>query len=258
MERSTQCLFKPTKTYLGNTMSNDNLVLICGESSTGKSASLRNLENPEGVVYLNCESGKKTPFPNKFKNFTITDPYQVHQAFDELQNNDTVHTIVIDGLNYLMDMFESLYIIGSSDSRNGWSDYAQFFKTLMQEKVAKSNKNIIFTAHTRTIYNETSMAMETKVPIKGALANQGIESYFSSIVACKKVRLKDLEKYQSDLLHITEDEELLGFKYVFQTKLTADTVQERIRNPMGLFSNQETFIDNDAQLLLNRFHEYYQ
>lgn len=38
-------------------MSNDNLVLICGEPSTGKSASLRNLHNPEGVVYLNCESG---------------------------------------------------------------------------------------------------------------------------------------------------------------------------------------------------------
>ena len=27
-----------------------------------------------------------------------------------------------------------------------------------------------FTAHTRTIYNETSMAMETKVPVKGSLA----------------------------------------------------------------------------------------
>lgn len=36
---------------------NDNLVLIAGKSSTGKSASLMGLENPEGVMYLNCESG---------------------------------------------------------------------------------------------------------------------------------------------------------------------------------------------------------
>lgn len=36
---------------------NDNLVLICGESTTGKSASLRNIPKPEGVMYLNCESG---------------------------------------------------------------------------------------------------------------------------------------------------------------------------------------------------------
>ena len=35
---------------------NDNLVLIGGESSGGKTASLRNLKNPEGVMYLNCES----------------------------------------------------------------------------------------------------------------------------------------------------------------------------------------------------------
>jgi|GEM_PF-2849640 ABC-type polar amino acid transport system ATPase subunit len=38
-------------------VSNDNLVLICGKSGAGKSAALRNIKNPEGVVYLNCETG---------------------------------------------------------------------------------------------------------------------------------------------------------------------------------------------------------
>lgn len=36
---------------------NDHLVLICGKSATGKSASLMNMDNPEGVMYLNCEAG---------------------------------------------------------------------------------------------------------------------------------------------------------------------------------------------------------
>lgn len=36
---------------------NEHLVLICGTSGSGKSASLRNIPNPEGVIYLNCESG---------------------------------------------------------------------------------------------------------------------------------------------------------------------------------------------------------
>ena len=36
---------------------NDHLVLLCGKSATGKSASLMGLEKPEGVMYLNCESG---------------------------------------------------------------------------------------------------------------------------------------------------------------------------------------------------------
>lgn len=36
---------------------NDNLVLIAGKSATGKSACLAGLNNPEGVMYLNCEAG---------------------------------------------------------------------------------------------------------------------------------------------------------------------------------------------------------
>lgn len=34
-----------------------NLVLIAGVAAAGKSASLQNIRNPEGVFYLGCESG---------------------------------------------------------------------------------------------------------------------------------------------------------------------------------------------------------
>ncbi len=235
---------------------NDNLVLVCGESSTGKSLSLYNLKN---VLYLNCESGKKPPFkPDaSWKPVTITDPYQVYEAFDWVKDKDKYTTVVVDGLNYLMDMFESLHVLGVKDTMKGWSNYAQFFKNLMQQHVAKSPKNVIFTAHTRTLYNETSMAMETKIPIKGALANTGIESFFSCIVAAKKIKLTDLENYNNDLLNITPRDEAVGYKHVFQTLITKDTVQERMRSPMGLFSDEETFIDNDVKLVLDRLHQYY-
>ena len=36
---------------------NDHLILLGGKSATGKSASLMGLKDPEGVMYLNCESG---------------------------------------------------------------------------------------------------------------------------------------------------------------------------------------------------------
>ncbi len=36
---------------------NDNLILLGGKSATGKSASLMNLRDPQGVIYLNCEAG---------------------------------------------------------------------------------------------------------------------------------------------------------------------------------------------------------
>jgi hypothetical protein len=236
---------------------NDQLVLIAGESGTGKSASLINLPDHPRVMYLNCESGKRLPFKNKFRNFTITDPYQVHEAFDHANGNPDFDTIVIDTLTFLMDMFEAQYVLPSTNTMQAWSLYGQFFKTLMQEKVAASDKSVIILAHTRSELDEKAMEMKTSVPVKGALKNNGVEAYFSTVVATKKMTLKDLEPYGSDMLHITEQDQMLGYKHVFQTQLTKATIGERIRSPMGMFTKAETYIDNDAGLLLNHLKEYY-
>lgn len=236
---------------------NDQLVLIAGESGTGKSASLMNLPNHERVMYLNCEAGKRLPFRNKFKNFTITDPFQVIDGFDHAQNNPAFDIIVIDTLTFLMDMFESIYVVPATNTMQAWGQYGQFFKTLMQEKVAASDKSVIFLAHTRADLDEKAMDMKVSVPVKGALKNNGIEAYFSTVVATKKVSLKDLEPYHSDLLHISEQDQLLGFKHVFQTQLTKSTIGERIRSPMGMFTREQTYMDNDAGLLLKHLADYY-
>ena len=237
---------------------NDHLVLLCGKSATGKSASLMGLEKPEGVMYLNCEAGKRLPFKAKFKQYTVTDPHQVLEAFDAAEGMADIHTIVIDSLTYLMDMYESLYVLPAINGMQAWGQFAQYFKTLMQQKVASSTKNVIFTAHTSDTLNEGEMVMETKVPVKGSLKNNGLESYFTVVIASKKVPLKTLKDYQSDLLTITPEEEALGFKYVFQCKITKDSVNERLRGPLGLFDTKETYIDNNLQLVLNRLKEYYQ
>lgn len=236
---------------------NDHLVLLCGKSATGKSASLMGLKNPEGVLYLNCESGKRLPFRSKFIEKTVTDPLQVIEAFDWSEGQEKVHTVVIDSLTYLLDMYESLYVLNSANTMKAWGDFAQYFKTLMQQKVASSTKQIIFTAHTSDTLNEGEMIMETKVPVKGSLKNNGIESYFSVVIASKKVPLKALKDYSSALLTITPEEEALGFKYVYQTKITRETVNERLRGPLGLFDTKETFIDNNMQLVLDRLKQYY-
>lgn len=127
----------------------------------------------------------------------------------------------------------------------------------MQDYVAKSKCNVIILAHVRSIMNESAMVMEKKVPVKGALQANGIEAYFSTVVTARRIPIIELENYKNPLLNITEEEEILGFKHVYQTKLTKETVNERIRASMGMWNTNETFIDNDAQLLLNRLHEYY-
>ena len=239
------------------TQVNDNLVLIGGKSAAGKSASLMHLKDPEGVMYLNCEAGKKLPFRTNFKQFTITDPHQVYEAFEHAESDPKIHTIVVDTLTYLLEMYESLFIHNSANGQKAWGDFSHYFKMLMQSYVAKSTKNVIFLAHTVDVLNEGEMVMETKVPVKGATKNNGIESFFSCVIGAKKVQLKVLKDYQSDLLTITPEEEALGFKYVYQVKLTKETVNERLRGPLGLFTNNETFIDNNAQLVIDRLKEYY-
>lgn len=238
---------------------NDQLVLISGKSGTGKSTSLRNIRNQERWVYLNAEAGKRLPFKNKFNQQVITEPYQVHGYMDDCAANiEHVDGVIIDSLTFLMDMFETQYVIGSANTMAGWSQYAQFAKILLQQKIPAFRKPVIIIAHTLDTYNEAALSMDVAVPIKGALKNQGIEAYFSTVVSPKKLPLKDLEAYKSDLLHIEEDDELLGYKHVFQTRLTKTTVGERIRSPMGLFSREQTFIDSDAQLLLDHLKAFYE
>lgn len=238
-------------------MANDHLVLVGGISGAGKSASLMNIRDQSGLLYLNCEAGKKLPFKNSFISKTITDPLQIIEAFDWAETKPNIHTISIDTLTYLMDMYESQYVLTAANTMQAWGQFAQYFKTVMQNKVANSTKKVIFNAHTLPVYNETNMSMDVMVPVKGALKNQGIESYFSCVIAAKKIALKDLDAYKNPLLVITPDDEILGYKHVFQTRLTKDTVNERIRGPMGLFSQQETFINNDIQLVLDRLDEFY-
>jgi hypothetical protein len=240
-------------------MINNHLVLVSGKSSSGKSASLMGMDKPEGVMYLNCENGKKLPFKTKFKELIVTNTDQIPQAFAEAEKMPEIHTIVIDTLTYLMDMFESTRVIPSTDSRTAWGEYAQYLKQLMSQVVAKSTKNVVFLAHTTDVLNESEMVNETVVKVKGSLMNVGIESFFSTVISTKKMALEKLDDKvtKSKLYKITGEEKDLEFKYVFQTRLTKDTVNERIRSPMDMWPINETYIDNNLQNVINRLHEYY-
>ncbi len=241
-----------------NQEQNDQLILICGASATGKSASLQNIRNPEKWLYLNTEAGKRLPFKDSFRTARVDDPLQVPQAFEyAIENKDSVDGIIVDSLTFLMEQYESKYVLTASNTMKAWSTYQQFFKDLMQDKVIKFGKPVIFIAHTQKVINENTGETEVAIPIKGALKGNGVESYFSCIVATKKVPLRDLESYKSNLLHITEEDELVGYKHVFQTKITRNTTGERIRSPMGLFTREETYMDNDAQILLDRLNDFY-
>lgn len=236
---------------------NDHLVTICGASGTGKSASLKDIQKPDGVLYLNTESGKRLPFNSKFDEKIVTDPLQIYEAFTWAETKPEIHTIVVDSLVFMMDMYESVHVLTAANTMKAWGNYAQFFKNLMNQYVAKSTKNVIFTSHVSDVLNETDMVVEKLIKVKGSLMNTSIEAFFSMVIATKKMPLTKLDKDATPLLTVTADEEALGFKHVFQTRLTKETINERLRSPIGMWKNNEVYIDNNVQLVMNRLHEYY-
>lgn len=237
---------------------NDFMVLVGGESGAGKSTSLMNLKDQEGVLYLNCDAGKKLPFKNKFETAVITQPNQVLEglAYANSEEGKHIHTVVIDTLSFLMEMYETQVVLRSDNTLTAWGQYSQFLKTLMQEYIAGMSKNVIILAHVADYIDETG-AKKVQVPLKGAAAKVGVEAYLSVIVTAKKVPVKELEQHKNQYLNITDEDIAQGFKHVFQTKITARTTAERIRGPIGMFASNEVYMDNDMQMLLDILHTYY-
>lgn len=236
--------------------------LISGASSTGKSASLANIRNQSDWMYLNAEH-KELPFPSKFREFSIIEAAQINEALDYAYENqdapDGPKGIIIDTLTFLFDIKETQDVYQASNGQQAWADFAQFFRIIFQEKVARLHIPVIFLAHTLTTIDEQGVST-TAVPVKGSLKNKGIEAYFSLVVSTKRMAIRELEAnpdYDKDLLHITDDDRDNGFKYVFQTRLTPKTLGERIRAPMKMFSKNQTFMDNDVQLLMDHVDRYY-
>jgi hypothetical protein len=235
-------------------------ILISGDSSAGKSSSLRNMRGHEGVLYLNLDGGKPLPFKNKFKRITIDDPYEIFTIIQKvLDNPGKFHTIVIDTVSFMMDRFESVHVINSTNTMAQWGVYGQFFKTLMYDYVSKFDGHTIMLGHEKGELNEETGRMQYSVPVKGAMKHNGLEAYFTTVISAKKATIKDIEKEAEEgkLLNISERDHHLGYKHVFQTRTTKATVGDRIRSPFDLFTDEETFIENDVQLVIDRLVEYY-
>lgn len=235
---------------------NKNIVLICGEPNTGKSTSLMLLENQDKMAYLNADL-KELPFRSKFKvNVEIADALDVLNYIDDIENEPSVEGGVLDTITFLMSMYERQYVKTAKDTQKAWGNYGDFYRDLIH-RLKSGTKDYAILAHVDTQYNETKMAMDSKVPIKGAVGKIGIEADFTTILSTKQMPIKKLEGFENDLLHITDEEKEDGFKYVFVTRVSKDNVGEKMRSAMGLWDRKELYIDNNLNQVFARLKQYY-
>lgn len=196
------------------------IVMVYGQSGTGKSTSLRNFK-PEDVCIVNV-SGKPLPFRNKHKTFKTDD----YMSIDTAIKKAPAKSIVIDDATYLMtnEYMRTAKVTGYQK----FTDMALNYFTLIKSAAALPDDKIVyFLGH-----SETDVNGNEKFKTIGKMLDE-------------KVTLEGL--FTIVLKTVVQDG-----KYQFSTK---NSGQDTVKSPMGLFD--DALIDNDLAAVDAAIREYY-
>ncbi len=197
------------------------LVMVYGQSGTGKSTSLRNFESNE-VSVVNV-SGKPLPFRKKLPTWSTNDYGAISSVLPKIASP----SIVIDDATYLMvdEYMRNAKITGYQK----YTDIAKhFFDLLETARNLPDNKIIYFIGHSeqaddgREHFKTIGKMLDNTVTIEGK---------FSIVL---KTVVKD-------------------GKYYFSTQ---NSGQDTVKSPMGMFD--EPYIENDLKAVdaaIRRFYE---
>ena len=213
------------------------VVCIAGESGTGKTTSMRNLD-PQTTLYIDCDKkglswkGWKKDFNKQNKNYLVTDfPQVALQALrkvNEQENMKHIKVIVVDTINGLM--------VADEMRRAKEKGYDKWQGTLAQSiydlidysLTMRDDVTIVFVAHTQTDHDENGY-MFTRIKTSGRKLDKiTLESKFSTVLLSKCV----------------------DGRYVFETQANLSTA----KSPMGAFADRE--IDNDITAVIEALQEF--
>lgn len=197
------------------------IVMVYGQSGTGKSTSLRNFK-PEDVCIVNV-SGKPLPFKNKHKTFNTDDYMSIGTAIKKAP----AKSIVIDDATYLMtgEYMRTAKVTGYQK----FTDLALNYYTLVKIAAALSDDKIVYFMGHSDIDNNGNEKFKTI----GKLLDEKITLEGMFTIVLKTV--------------VTDG------KYQFSTR---NSGQDTVKTPMGMFS--EPLIENDLAAVDKAIREYYE
>lgn len=196
------------------------IVMVYGQSGTGKSTSLRNFK-PEDVCIVNV-SGKPLPFKNKHKTFNTDD----YMAIDAAIKKAPAKSIVIDDATYLMtgEYMRTAKVTGYQK----FTDMALNYYTLVKAASAlPADKVVYFMGHSDTDANGNE-----KFKTIGKMLDEKVTLEGMFTIVLKTV--------------VTDG------KYQFSTR---NSGQDTVKTPLGMFD--DVLIDNDLAMVDKTIREYY-
>lgn len=212
------------------------VICIAGESGTGKTTSMRNL-NPETTLYIDCDKkglswkGWKQQFSGEKKNYLVTDfPQVALQALRKVNEQDSmkhIRVVVVDTLNGLMVADEMRR--AKEKGYDKWQDLAQSIYDLVDYSLTmRDDVTVVFVAHTQTDHDDNGY-MFTRIKTSGRKLDKiTLESKFSTVLLSK----------------------CIDGRYVFETQANFSTA----KSPMGAFPEKE--IDNDITAVIEALKDY--
>jgi hypothetical protein len=210
------------------------VICVAGESGSGKTTSLRNLD-PKETYIIDADrkglswKGWKSQYNKEAKNYTQTS--NIPTIFKILEGINTkaphIKTVVIDTINTIMVDDE----VSRMKEKNfdKWQDIAQNIWTLVSEvHLLREDLTVIFTAHTQTERDDNGFTF-TRIKTSGRKLDKIVlESKFTTVLIAK----------------------CSDGKYVFETQSRNSTA----KSPMGAFDTFE--IDNDMTKIIKALEEF--
>lgn len=212
------------------------VICIAGESGSGKTTSMRNLD-PETTMYIDCDKkglswkGWRNQYNGEKKNYLKTDfPQVALQALKKIDKEEQykhIRVVVVDTINGLMIADEMRRC--KEKGYDKWQDLAQSIYDLIDYALTmRDDVTIIFVAHTQTDHDDNGY-MFTRIKTSGRKLDKiTMESKFSTVLLSKCV----------------------DGKFLFETQANFSTA----KTPMGAFEEKE--IDNDIVQVMKALEEY--
>lgn len=209
-------------------------ILIMGESGSGKTTSMRNL-NPETTFYIDADKkglnwkGWKQQYNSQNKNYIATSKSKdIKLLLGKIDTEQThIKTVVIDTLNGIMidDEFARMKEKGFDK----WQDMAYSIYDIIS--IANSLRDdlvIVFVMHSQTERDETGFYFTRAKTSGKKLDKVVVESKFSTVLLAK----------------------CIDGKYIFETK----NINSTVKTPLGAFETDS--IENDIVKVLEALKEY--